>query len=559
MNKIFALTLSFFKRTPTRILFVASAFFLLLQPKIIDITRDKRYSFPKCYKKFISEISDIVKINIYISGKLPHDLQFFKEKINETISFFCNFTNKINYTFIDLDQLEDSEKYELIKFFKNKGESPTTLQVKTGKRTIERNIYPVAVINFQDKKEIIPLLEASKFSTLREIVGESLEDIEYKIVSAIEKLSSPKKKILILQSHYSPNNLYLKDLISVINERYIAEDLFLNETNFISPDEAAAIFIIGPQKKFSDEELYVLDQYLMRGGRLIFFLDGLKINLDKIYSNKNFAFPTETGLEIFLEKYGFQLHPKIIQDIQCSKYPFIVGNIGNQPNISLVSWTFFPIFTHFGEHKIMNNIDSLYCQFASSIGAEESTEKKATGLIFTSSNSLSTEAPIYVNLDAMAFDPNPESYYESYIPIAGILEGEFESAFKNELLLPNNANKENFISKSLSTKIFLAGSSSLALNQESRSSKEILPLGFDLFSKKQHSNKPFIRNLINFICDNSKIVYKKKLKTIYYLDTATCQKYKILIQFIVFAVPIFLVLVLAFIFNKNYLKKYSKS
>jgi ABC-2 type transport system permease protein len=528
-----------------------------------DLTKDKRYSIQPSTKSLLSKLDHELSVNIYLDGILPVDLKYLKQTIQELFEELNANTKKykINYKFVDLDSESDENKKACIKKFKKYGINATNLQFKQRKKTIDKILYPVAVLEYNGRESADLLLKSKTMSNLSQMVIQSIETLEYEVSNAIEKLiTSSKLNVALLRSHGTPREEAVSGLVSLLKGSYLYHDLYLSDNSNLDISSYNAIVIVRPTEEFSDNQKYLLDQYIMHGGKVLFFIDALSIDMASIYAKMTLGMPFTTGLEDLFYKYGIRINQDLIKDFQCSIHPFIVGVIGNQPQMQLLQWPFAPIITHFPEHLITRNLDAISTQFISSLSATNVNEVELVAILYTSPYTIQTMAPVYVNIEGLRTPPDKDDYRDGYIPIACMLEGEFNSAYRNEIILPSISGSVKFVAKSPKTKIFVAATSSIVTNVTDLSGKKFIKWGYDPYMKQQFSNKEFVLNTLKYMLSNDGTInMKKKSHIVRFLDRVKVETYRTQIQLIAIIFPILIILLFGLFWNFFYRRKYTKN
>lgn len=528
-----------------------------------DLTQDKRHSIQPSTKNLLGKLNEDLSVDIYLDGVLPADLKYLRqatqdlfEELNANAKKY-----KIHYRFIDLDSVSDEDKKACIKKFKKYRINATNLQFKQKKQTIDRIIYPVAIFAYEGKESAALLLKSKTMSKLSEMVVQSIENLEYEVANAIEKLiTSSTLNVALLRSHGTPRDGAVAGLISLLKESYSYHDLYLADKSSLATSLYDAVVIVKPTAEFSDDQKYILDQYIMHGGKVLFFIDALSIDIASIYAKRSLGMPFNTGLEDLLYRYGIRINQDLVQDFQSSIHPFIVGVIGNQPQMQLLQWPFSPIITHLPEHVINRNIDAICTQFVSSLSATNVNEVEPIAILYTSPYTIQTMAPVYVNIEGLRTPPDKDHYKGGYIPIACMLEGEFDSAYKNEIILPTISDTMKFVAKSPNTKIFVASTSSIVTNSPDPGGKKFIAWGYDPYMKQKFSNREFVLNTLKYmLSDDGTINMKSKAHTIRFLDRVKVETYRTQIQVIAIILPICILLIFGLFWNLLYRRRYTKN
>ncbi len=517
----------------------------------IDLTQDKRHTIAPATKAILKNLNEVVIIKVYLEGDLPASFRRLKASIQETLDEFQVYgKSKIQYEFVDPELITDKKaKNQFMIEMANKGIQPTNIFVKEQGQKIEKLIFPGAMISYQGKETAVMLLKGSTNTDPNQILNQSAENVEYEFVSAIKQLSTDKKKrIAILGGHGEPESIRFADLADGLKEFYEVKRLDLTKTDWIRNYDA--IVLAQPTKPFSDEDVLKIDQFVMRGGRCVFLIDPIKINLDSLGAQGTFIFPYELNLDDLLFKYGIRLNKDLIQDLYCSQIPMTVGNLGDKPRIELVSWTFFPLLNTYGKHPLTKSLDAIQTKFLSTVDTVKADGIRKTPIISTSAYTKSTSVLANVDLNQMRNDPDPKMFTGGNKTVAYLLEGKFKSAFANR----PTVKPEGFMPQGIPSAIIVVSDGDMALNDVNPKNGEPTPLGFDPYQRRTYSNKDFLTNSLNYLLDEDGLVgVKNKEIALRPLDKSKIKEQKAKYQILNVVVPP--VLVLAFWLGFGYFRR----
>jgi gliding-associated putative ABC transporter substrate-binding component GldG len=478
-------------------------------PIRIDLTEDKRYTLHASTKALLARLESGMHVDIYLAGDLPIE---FKQLQNNVISILDELkaytSHPITYQLVNLDQEPINKRKEILKKLVDKKIDPTNLYKQThGKRT-EKLIYPGVIVSYQGSESGIMLLKANKFASTSMLINQSIENLEYEFASLLARLINKKSiKIGLVQGHGEPNSVQLQGLTQAINEIYELQSVMLSTVFELA--DYAALLITKPQQAFTESEKYILDQYIMHGGKVLFFLDRLQIDMGSLVNGNSFALPLNLNLDDQLFRYGVRINQDLIKDLQAGIYPVIVGKISNQPQLKFFPWPFFPIINNFSPHLITKNMNAIYTQFISSLEPVKVEGVTQTPLLYSSPYSIKAGIPVYVDLESLREAPNPSLYNQGPIATAYLLEGKFNSLYKNRMI-PSNMDASQFEATSEPTKILVVASGSIVINAVSPKDGQALPWGYDPFLQQNFANQDFVLNTLNYMLEESGIINAKR-------------------------------------------------
>lgn len=530
--------------------FLATRFFFRL-----DLTQEKRFTIADATKNLLQNLDDEVYVKVYLTGNgIPAGFKRLENAVRETLDEFQIYggTN-LKYTFIDLNAEYKDEKArnEKIATLAQKGITPTNVYNNEDGKKTQSLILPGAVITYKDKEIATLLLKGNKLSSPQEILNQSYEGVEYQLASAIKQVTATEKKkigFFINYTHLPAVNQL--DLITALKPNYELYPVDLRNSPTL--DGLDAIFVLKPDEVFNDDDKYKIDQFIMKGGKALFFLDAVKV--DSVAREGNMAQVQSVGLEDLLFKYGVRLNPNLIKDAQMSAaIPLDIGNFGNRSNIQLTQWQYFPLINTFGKSPIVKNLDAVYTKYAGSLDTVRANGITKVPLLMTSKYTSLLKAPAIMSYNFASKNLDANQYKAGVQTVGILLEGKFESLFKNRIL-PNDSRFGSFKSEGVASKIIVCSDGDIPVNDFDRKLNTPLPLGFDKYSGNTFANKDFVLNSIDYLLDdNGVIVARNKEIKLRPLDKVALQDDRTYWQAINLIVPL-VVLVLAGLI-RNFLRK----
>ena len=542
----------------------------------IDLTEDKKYTLSDNSKKILSQVDDILTIKVYLEGELPTGFQMLSSSINDFLINCKNENSQIQFEFINPNDNNESKKQEIFTQLQSQGLFPTDLTIKKTSETSRKIIFPGAIMYFKEKRESVNLLENNFSLSPQENINNSIENVEFHLISTINKiLNNRKDNIAFLKGNGELLSTQTFDITNSVNNDnnnlnyyYNVEEFDLKKFEFDSinnqPDISLqlknlnrykVIIIAKPTIPFNKLDKFLIDQYIMNGGKLLLLIDGVNATIDSINNQNGYfiAKKNDLNLDDQLFKYGVRINSDLVQDLRSTEIPIVTGYSNNRPIQELFKWPYYPLISSKSNHPITNNLDGIKSDFISSIDTLKNNIKK-TILLESSNNSRLVQSPSKVSLGIIENPPPAESYNKENIPLAVLLTGKFTSVFKNRIVPKNN--EINFKSSSDSTSIIIVSDGDLIANEVS-SSGNAFPLGYDKFINYTFDgNKKFIINAIQYLNDqNGLIKLRSKNIKLRLLNNDIISNYRMPITIINLILPILIFLFLIFIINqKNKLK-----
>ena len=570
------------KYISTALLIVLVLFINILSSFInwnVDLTADKKYSFAKASTTIINSLDDKLFIKVYLEGDFPAEFKKLQKSTEDLLKRFKAIGNKnIDFEFINPNNVANEiEKLALFKQLVKLKLSPTDLEIKKDGKQVNQIIFPGALISYKGKTQAVNFLKNSINKRSGENINSSIENLEFEFISAFNRLiQNNKYDIAFLEGNGELESNEVYDLTeSVYNDnnrlsfhynidRFNIKQFFVDSTSkkidiskqITSLNKYKIVVIANPTVPFNMLEKFVIDQYLMNGGKIIWLVDGVNASMDSL-NNRNFFIATRKNLNIddMLFKYGVRINSDLIEDLRSTQIPVITGYSNNVPQQSFFAWPYFPLVFSESSHPISKGLDAIKCNFISSIDTIENAIKK-TILLTSSKKSRIIPSPAKISLRLLENNIPATSYNKSYIPISVLLEGNFESVFKNRIV-PKYKSLE-FKDKSVNTQMIVISDGDIARNNVSESGN-ISPLGYDPFIKFTYTgNKIFLTNAIHFLCDDIGLAnLKLKELDLRLLDKEKISKFKLLVQYVNIFAPLLLLSIFSFLFLYFKKKKYA--
>jgi len=523
----------------------------------LDLTAEKRFSLSAPTKKLLKGLQETVSIEIYLKGKLPAGFQRLSEGTAEVLTEFKEYGgNKVRFTFINpIEGKTDQEKLEVFRILSDKGIQPVNLKVQRDDDDgySEKIIFPSAKVSYNQKETSLSLLESHMSMSPDERLNYSQSLLEYKFASAIKQLLEPgKKKVAYLVGDGEMIGVNTEDMLSTIEKYYDLDTLDLNQNVEISPLYAAAI-VCKPSVTFDERNKFKIDQYVMNGGRMLWLLDQLRMEMDSLKSSDaTMAVDYNLNLDDMLFRYGVRINADLIEDfLQSNPIPVTVGNIGDQPDIRPLPWLYFPFSIPKSKHPIVNNMDAVMFSNAGSIDTVANEGIRKTILLSSSERSRRVPSPVRITLSSLKFKPQPEMFREKNIPMAVLLEGKFSSVFANRMdpgfirVYEDSLKKKFRIDCEKDSRMIVVSDGDVFLNDFSQA-RGPMECGYYKITDQFFANKIFLLNCLEYLTDDFGLLEaRNKTLQLRLLDGVRVKNEKIRWQLLNIGLPIALVLFFA--------------
>jgi len=544
----------------------------------IDLTSEKRYTLSESTQELLTSVDDIVYFRVFLDGEFPAGFKRLKRETKELLDEFRAYNKNIEYDFINPSSSDnDKERNDTYQLLMEQGLNPTNLQVKTKGGMEQQVIFPGALVSYKNNELPVELLDAQFNLPPEAALNNSIQNLEFKFSTTIKRLiNNVKPKITFIEGHGELNDQETYDITIALQKDYVVDRININgkinslvsrvlvdsvENIFEINPTYAAIIIASPDSIFSQKDKFIIDQYIMYGGKILWLIDPVFASMDSIQQQENtVAVKKKLDIQTQLFNYGARLNNNLVLDLNALPIPIRTGQIGGQAQIDFFPWYYFPIITPTSQHPIVKNLNAIKTQFVSSISLTSVKNINSTVLLKTSDYSKTEAIPAMISLRMLQEEPNVIEYSGPAQAIAVLLEGEFQSDFRNRLPQAIITDKEiGFREKSVPTSMIVVSDGDIIKNQFHIPQGYPLPLGFDQFTRETFGNKEFILNAMNYLTDGSSLISLRSRETkLRMLDRTKVSESRIKWQLINLFVPLLLVLVLGILLVWLRKRKYTK-
>lgn len=532
-----------------------------------DFTDDKRFSLTEPTKKLLKDQKDVIFVKVLLGGDLPSGFKRLGKSVEEILGQFKSINPKLEYIFEDpMDVGTTKEINKAKEELAKQGIIPVNLFIGEGASRTQKSIYPYAVFHFGKRVFIVNLLEAQvEGVNQEETLNNSVALLEYKFANAISKLNMEKKgNILILKDKGVIDDTHITTLMKKLNNFYDVGRINIDSFHKI-PSEIGLLIVLRPTKKFSKKNQFVIDQYLMNGGNIIWLIDKIHADLDSISKYKMFTPELiDLGLDDLFFKYGVRINPNLVQDLQCTRIPLVVGMNGDKPQTEKFQWYYHLLVNSNSTHPISNGISDIFMPFVSTIDTiKTSSDIRKTILLTSSGRSKYQLYPMRLTYQIMQYKPQVDKFNKPNLPIAVLVQGKFSSFFENRLTEDTKAMLEQigdkFKDKSVKEgKMIFVGDGDFVKNLYSSKKNTFTPIGFNKWENyKFQGNEDFVMNAVEYLMDDSGIMgaRSKRIK-LRLLDKGKIIKEKTKWRIINILIPLLLLALFGFGYSYYRRRKY---
>ncbi|QBJ88547.1 gliding motility-associated ABC transporter substrate-binding protein GldG [Chryseobacterium gleum] len=474
----------------------------------LDLTKEKRYTLSDNTIKVLESVKKPLTVEVYLEGDFPASFKQLQSETKFMLEEFRKINPKIDFKFIDPIKTKMSQDTLMAM-----GMQPSILpDVKDGKIS-QITLFPYAVIKHGNDGVSIPLVVQQAGIDADEQLTRSIEGLEYNLVSNIKNIAAAKrKKIGILVNHDELNPDEFQGFVQLAMENYDAGPIIpKNQTELSLEDvpllkQMSALVIAKPRKAFTDNEKVILDQYIMNGGKTLWMIDAVNAEMDTLTrSKKVMPFPIDINMTDFFFNYGVRINPALVKDVKkFALLRLVTGEVSGNPQYTSLPWPYYPLGIAENNNPITKNINPVKFEFPTSIDTLGGRKNIRTKVLFESSErTLLKQVPNYVDLKEIASVDSLGQMEKPSTPkiFAVALEGKFNSAYASRI---ERKSYPGFKTSSPENKMIVIADGDVGRNKVIKGKP--LPLGVDLLTNEQFGNEQFLRNVLDYLLDDSNLM-----------------------------------------------------
>ncbi len=524
-----------------------------------DLTEDKRYTLSEPAVAVAQKFETPVIVDVLLDGNIPAEFAKLKTETIQLLESFGSNNSNIKYNLVD--PLEDSENpQETVAQLQSLGLQPANVTVEENGKVSNELVFPWAMVNYNDQTVRVPLLKNKQGSTAEERINNSVQQLEYAFADAFAKLSiEEKKSVAVIKGNGELDDIYIADYLTTIRDYYnigaiTLDSVASNPQNVLDQLKNFDLALIAkPTEAFTDQEKYVMDQYMVQGGKSIWMIDQVNMEMDSIYAGggEAIAVPRDLNLKDLFFKYGVRINPVLVNDLYFTQIVLASGE-GNDSQYNPLPWFYYPMVFSQNNHPINTNIEAVRLQFTSPMDVLKNDYEK-TILLQSSPLSKTDGIPRVVSLDIINQQPDEASYNNGGLPLAVLIEGNFISMYKNRI---KPLKLQNTLEEGPENKMIVISDGDVIKNQL-RNGRP-LELGYDKWTNNRYGNKEFLVNSTNYLLDNTGLInIRNKKVSIPLLDVKKISAQKTKWQLVNIGLPVVLTLLFGLFFGYYRKRKFT--
>ena len=544
-----------------------------------DLTSEKRYTLSPTTKEILNDLNDYVYFKVYLEGDFPAGFKKLRRETKEMLDEFRAYSKFIDYEFINPSESADAaERNETYKQLYQAGLNPTDVVVKNRDGSSKQMvIWPGALVSYRNNTEIaIDLLENQIGQSSEQALNASMQNLEFRLIDAVKKvIRLQKPNIAFIEGHGELSEQEVHDIAQTLAQNYNVVrleidgkiDALMHRTQDEESEVKAfpsydAIIIAKPTQPFDERDKFLIDQYIMHGGKVLWMVEPVYATMDSLQSQEStIGLEQDLNLDDMLFKYGVRLNRDLLLDLTCASLPIRTGQVAGQAQLEFFRWYYFPLLQAASEHPMVRNMNAIKADFVSSMVATTSAiDIEQVPLLKTSDYTKVSGTPVFITLAMLRQAPDKRMFASKGKNVAYLLKGSFPSLYANRI--PQEIaedNGTNFMEESVPTAMIVVADGDIIRNQIDIKTRKPLPLGFDQYTQNTYANKEFIENAIGYLVEGEGMIdiRSRELK-VRLLDDTKINRERTKWQVVNTLLPIAVIIVLGFVMAFIRKKKYSK-
>lgn len=545
-----------------------------------DLTSEKRYTLSNTTKEILGDLNDYVYFKVYLEGDFPAGFKKLRRETKEMLDEFRAYSKYIDYEFINPSDFADAtERNEVYRSLYQAGLNPTELSVQNSDGSSKQMvIWPGVVVSYGNDKDLaVDLLESQLGQSSEEALNASMQNLEFRLIEAVKTITQLEKPMVaFVEGHGELEEKYVYDIMQTLSQHYNVSriaidgkiDALMHRTEadengkvkaFPSYD---AIVIAKPTQPFDEKDKFLIDQYIMHGGKVLWLVEPVMATMDSLQTQEStIAVDMDLNLDDMLFKYGVRMNHDLLLDLSCAALPVRTGQVAGQAQLEFFRWFYFPLLQAASDHPMVKNMNAIKADFISSLDATTSANGiNQIPLLKTSDYTKVSGSPVFITLSMLKQTPDSRMFPSKGKNVAYLLKGSFESLYANRLPQEIIESEEmQFMEQSKPTAMIVVADGDIIRNQIDVKRQMPLALGFDQYTGNTYGNKEFIQNAISYLVDGEGIIdiRSRELK-IRLLDQAKINKSRVKWQMVNTLIPVGLIVILGIVMAFIRKKKYSK-
>lgn len=520
----------------------------------IDLTEEKRFTLAEPVSNMLQTLDKPVYVEVLLEGEFPAGFKRLQRSIQDMLEDFRSESGgMVEYQFTDPNLGTTESVNQRREEYSKQGIVPTVLRIKEGDGTAEKLIYPYALIRYGGNNTVVDLLDEDAAGGQEQKLNYAVSQLEFNFANALNKLKVGVKEFLAFTvGHGELGEIERAEMVKELRPYYDVGTFNLDSATLV-PQDIKVLIVAKPKTTFSDRDKFLMDQYIMNGGKVIWLIDRLNVELDSMRLTGDYvARDYDLDLDGMLFKYGVRINPNLALDMTASRIPMVIDQSGSQ---DLFKWPYFPIAVPRSDHPIVKSLDGIELKFPSTIDTiKTKTPVEKTILLTTSDYSRVQPNVTRLNFEILRYDLDATKFNKGALPMAVLLEGTFPSFFENKVgegMLANLRQQgQDFKAESVPTKMVVVSDGDVSRSARNPITGQLYKLGYNPFEKYRFANKDFLLNAIEYLRDETGIIEARtKEVKLRLLDVNRAKAESSFWQILNIVVPLLILGIFGFLYN----------
>lgn len=476
----------------------------------LDLTTEKRFTLSNATHQYLDTLSTDALITVYLGGDLNSGFSRLRKSTDEMIDEM-NAAAKATLLHLETDPAkmpaDEAKAFADVLSQMGLGGVPVFETKEDGQKT-RSVVYPYACIRVGEYEVWVNLLENIPGLSGEENLNRSIENLEYKLADGLRRATtSERPRIAFIEGHGELDEVDVVEATDALSAHFsVDRGAIADDARVLDPYKV--VIVAKPTKKFSEKDKYVLDQYIMHGGHVIWFVDAVSMTLDSLRQQpQTIGLLQDLNLDDMLFRYGVRLNPEVVEDLNCGMVPISVAQPGESSRIVPMPWRFSPLLSTNMLSPVTRNVNLVKGDFASyidTVGEERQT--RCTELLRTSAYTKVNPTPVFASLADIHQQPRRAEFNHHGLCVAMLTEGVFESVFAHRHMPAGLRNTRKQMTQSAESKMIFVADGDVIRNDvrfRDTDNPTIVPLGYDEMSRQTFGNKDFVVNAVQYLADDA--------------------------------------------------------
>ena len=519
----------------------------------LDLTEEQRFTLSEPTRDVVGKVEEPAFFTVFLGGEYPASFERLPEAIREKLRTLQQRNGNIEFEFVDptdgpLDSVRvNAEQLERL------GIRPFSVPDAASGRRSDQLTFPGALLQYRGQAIPINFIDrAVRGEGIYQLIDNAVARVEYKLARALQKGRREQPPVIAMTTGNGElDPLQTADLANTLQQSYLFGRIYWDSVSIL-PQDIDVLIVAKPRTEFTEREKFLLDQYIMHGGKVIWLIDRIGAELDSLQQQPRF-YPVDYPLAIedLLYRYGIRIQPNLLLDLENTPIP--IGK--DDMKFELVPWYYYPTVRPISGHPIVRSLDRVDLRFASTIDTTIRVPQgvERTLLLGSSRNSSTRYLPTEVSFDIIAQQPGPEAFQQTGLPVGVLLEGVFPSHYQQtarqaylELLRKNGL---EYRAESVPTAMIVISDGDLIRNEVDPNMQNPYPLDYNRTGRYRNANKDFILNAIEYLVEEEDLMVARIRDTkIRLLDEERVAQERSYWQFVNIGLPLLLLIVFGLLY-----------